>query len=152
MTLRPLILNLLAVFGLAIFTVELHSEEAAPAKNPIAELIEKLPRQELLDKAYHSKTLDGEEATVNVATLLRACELLKQLRNLLKPGTSVFSYPGLLSKGRISYDGKVGDFEKYRLYMGIPPGRGEGIGETDFEVVFDEKGLIHEIKSVDWKH
>lgn len=154
MKLRFQILNLLAVFGLAVTMAKLRSEDATPVKNPIAELIDKLPRQELLDKAYHGAPNEGKVSDEHSALLRSAAEIVKQLRTLLKPGTSMFNYPGLMAKGHITYEGTAskedGGYEKYSMYIGFPPGS-EGVGKTDFIIIFDDKGMIHEIRSIDYK-
>jgi hypothetical protein len=76
---------------------------------------------------------------------------IPKLRSQIREGTSIFEYPGLLAKGSISYSGYA-SVDKYRMYLGSYFRDHEGSGPFDFEVLFDEKGIITAVRSVVWKH
>jgi hypothetical protein len=80
--------------------------------------------------------------------IARAKVIIPQLRKAIKPGTSVFDYPGLLARGSISYDEYS---RKYECYFGVYLRREEGCEPYDFRITIDEKGLIKEVMDVIWK-
>lgn len=131
-------------------------KEDAAAKDPIAELIKSIPRQELLEQARTNVRDSTNEKLKDYhrSLLDQAAESIPKLRAILRPGTSVFGYPGLLALGRITYHGtapkEAGGYQIYRLYIGFFMGA-QGVGKYDFAIIFDEKGMIHEIESVSWK-
>ena len=89
----------------------------------------------------------GKEVELKQAmeTIERAKAIVPALRKLIKPGTSVFDYPGLLARSTISYD----ELErKYEGYVGVYLLPHEGREPYDFRVVFDAKGLILEVQDV----
>lgn len=75
----------------------------------------------------------------------RAKSIVPVLRNAIKPGTSVFDYPGLLACSTISFD-EYG--RKYQCYVGVYLLSHEGREPYDFWVVLDEKELIVEVQDV----
>ncbi|WP_038168024.1 hypothetical protein [Verrucomicrobium sp. BvORR106] len=96
------------------------------------------------------------------ANLEKVREIIPQLRKSLKVGASIFSYPGLLAHGDITYQiikggGRDAFAEPaapveygYRFYIGIPKSEFSHI--YDFELLFDSQGIIRTINSVDWKN
>ena len=118
-----------AVSMLIIFTAA-HVESAA-------ELIRKLPNADYLRRCYRvpsgvalsvhgpvfppDLSKDAKEALEkkleeyhkNIAGLSGQ---FRKLKSLLKPGTCVFDYPGLLAKGTISYDETK---KTYRMMLGV---------------------------------
>jgi hypothetical protein len=91
------------------------------------------------------QTAEREQAK---ATLERAKAAIPALRKLLKPGTSVFDYPGLLAHGAISYDEHT---KTYESYMGFYPRQLEGREPYDFLIVFDSTGQILAVHDVTHK-
>lgn len=85
------------------------------------------------------------EMSLARAAIERAKAIVPALRKAIKPGTSVFDYPGLLARGTISYDEHA---RKYRCYVGVYLLSHEGREPYDFWVVFDEKGQIEEVQDV----
>jgi hypothetical protein len=75
----------------------------------------------------------------------RAKVIIPKLRKAIKPGTSVFDYPGLLAHGSIYYDEDGG---KYECYVGVYLDRDEGVAPYDFRFIFDEKGRIITVQDV----
>ncbi len=84
-----------------------------------------------------------------------------KVRALVKVGTSIFAYPGILAHGEITYEpSKVRYFEPrendkpsdpvYRLFVGLIRNRGKG--PENFDIVFGIDGVIREIKTVTSKY
>ncbi len=82
-----------------------------------------------------------------------------KLRALLKVGTSVLAYPGLIAHGEITYypsqinyfsatDNKTPSVPVYHLYVGLKPSR----GPQNFNIIFGTDGVIHEILTVESKY
>ncbi len=72
-----------------------------------------------------------------------------RLKALLRPGTSVFDYPGLLALAQPSHR-RGGD--TYSVVLGIPPGwswhHEQGINSSEFELTFDHRGVILKVGPV----
>ncbi len=84
-----------------------------------------------------------QEYRKNIAEL---GEQFHKLRSHLKPGTSVFDYPGLLAKGSIRYR-----TETYTLQLGVYDKIRRAGSQGMFGpylVVFDSKGMIREVKAI----
>jgi hypothetical protein len=122
--------------------------------NDFRELIEKLPPQAILSKSMsilNNENVQGRESKDAEGYYQIAKEIAPKIRKLLKVGTSVFAYPGLLAHGAISY-GKIipkgpNKYEfGYSLYVGMSHGT-EGIGRSDFKILFDETGIIKSIEN-----
>ncbi|QQS06933.1 MAG: hypothetical protein IPK50_08555 [Fibrobacterota bacterium] len=131
-----------------------------PSRKEILNIIEQIPRQEEIAR-YRALLSPEVEASVRTATtkaedLEQAAEgmenlksAIPKLRKLLIVGSSIFDYPGLLSRGLISYD-ESGD--TYRMYIGAYFRDHEGSGPYDFQIFFDRLGKITAVKSVLYKH
>jgi hypothetical protein len=160
------------IFYTALLTASIQWAMAVPpiavsaeTSTKVKSLLSELPPQAMLWQ-YQSlvnnphKDADKNETRVAVARqqVTKAHEIIPQVRKLLKMGASVFSYPGLLAHGDITYQaiGKADPFAAnaniemgYRLYMGLP------VGQTrhtfDLEILFDSVGTIREIAEVHGK-
>ncbi len=80
-----------------------------------------------------------------------------KLLKLIKVGTSVFDYPGLIAYGTISWNGTAPEIpgleglqNSYFLTLGVPLGH-EGNNPSELEVHFDAKGIITDARNVDLK-
>lgn len=86
----------------------------------------------------------------------KSAEIAAEISSLLAPGTSVFSYPGLLAGGEISYvplsgpdpfsvvaDPEAKTVWAYALDIGVPL-----VTHQEFRVLFDDSGVILEIRLV----
>lgn len=134
--------------------------------NDIGKMIEELPHSDSLKKSFDvicenekipllrpmkseltekGKKYLLEESKKNIE---KAKNIVPKLKELIKIGTSVFDYPGLISKGSIRYNK---DMNEYSLYIGVYLRRHEGSGPNDFELIFDEKGIIKEVKKCIYK-
>jgi hypothetical protein len=168
----------LAVFVLLSSATLEAGETRVPSETAkeVAAILEKFPSQtklkddvrivnELMQAAQRPHTEKQKDAE---AVVKQVGQLVPQLRKLLVIGANVCAYPGLLAHGEISYEPMiprhhVNGNEKlkapaatpaqpslgYRLYVGYPTD--EGIYDSDFDVFFDEKGVIQAIESIDWK-
>jgi hypothetical protein len=135
------LLTVLAPFGKA--------EEPDPLKKEFAELAEKIAPAETLLRwnkvVLHPETAESKgQLEVAQKALAEAKANIPKLRTLLKPGKSVFDYPGLLALGRITHSGidfasKASPEYTYRLYIGAHFGGGEGIHAFDFTVTFNQR-------------
>ena len=123
-------------------------------------ILEQIPPQtqirmymDLINPSKATKTPYGIELELKTANehLEKMKIAIPKLRNLIKIGTSIFDYPGLLSRGFISYSEYSSD-GKYRMYIGAYFRSREGSGPYDFEILFNEKGIITNVKTVVWKH
>jgi len=121
-------------------------------------LLQELPRQSVLSAARDlivgnvfpepargkATPEEKEEARLAIET---AKTIVPKLRKLLVTGRSVFDYPGLLSRGTITWSGS-----EYDLYLGVYLRRDQGQGIYDFRLTFDAKGKILAVEDVIWKH
>ena len=134
--------------------------------NEIRKMIEELPHSNSLKESFdiiceneknpffrpmkrelteEGKKYELEESKKNIE---KAKNIVPKLKELIKTGTSVFDYPGLISKGSIRYNIHKNE---YRLYIGVYLRRCEGSGPNDFELIFDEKGIIKELNRCIYK-
>ncbi|MEO5916039.1 MAG: hypothetical protein ABIS50_17520 [Luteolibacter sp.] len=85
--------------------------------------------------------------------LKKAKDGFEHLKTLLRVGTSIFDYPGLLALARPRH--AVAD-NNYSMTLGIPPGwnwnHEQGTNENEYEVIFDNRGIITELRPVIYKH
>lgn len=145
----------------------LHAQKAP--QEPVesfASLLAKIPRQEEIAKfkeiVFMKRSIlplkrlteppPGKEREFNEASkaMDNVIYAIPKIRKLIKPGKSIFDYPGLLSRGRITYnDGSNKPY--YTQYFGAYLRSTEGSGSYDFEIIFNCDGLITEVKSVVYK-
>jgi hypothetical protein len=94
--------------------------------------------------------LQKREATER---LKKAKDGFERLKTLLRIGTSVFDYPGLLALARPRH---LEADNKYSLVLGIPPGwnwmHEQGTNENEYEIIFDNRGIITDLRPVIYKH
>ena len=118
----------------------------------ILDLIHSLPGYEQIEKDFaltgDTTQANGEQSEAR-ARLKKAAEGFNRLRSLLRVGTSVFDYPGLLALSPSRY---IEFDHKYAIMLGIPSeevrANGEGPEENAFDVIFDNRGIITEIQPV----
>ncbi|MBK8803227.1 MAG: hypothetical protein IPN71_14455 [Fibrobacteres bacterium] len=131
-----------------------------PNRKELAGIIEQIPRQEdishyraLISPEKKTPVLTAYEKDADLKQATEGIENLKiaipKLRNLLIVGASVFDYPGLLSRGVISYD-ENGDI--YCMYVGAYFRKHEGSGPYDFRLFFDRMGKITAVETVVYKN
>ncbi len=126
----------------------------------LSKILDQVPTQseidrfkELLFPSANKLTEFGKEAELKRAkeSLEQVKEAVPKLRKLIKVGHSVFEYPGLLSRGRISHSELTRE-SLYTQYIGVYLRSSEGSEPYDFEITFNSKGIIQSVKSVVWKH
>ena len=130
-------------------------------REQIRRLLDDLPPQRALSRyqalVKHPETAKSQDELKRAREQVKlAQERIPKIRALIKPGTSIFDYPGLLAAGTIEYmvlrELPGGTFEhSYQLYLGVFLAD-EFTQPWDFHVFINEKGIITEVKSVDWKH
>ena len=124
-------------------------------------LLDDLPPQRALSRyqglVKHPETArDAAELEFAREKVKLAQERIPKIRALIKPGRSIFDYPGLLAAGSIEYVFLQrlpdGTYERgYQLYLGVFLGD-EYTQPWDFHIIFNEAGVVTAVKSVDWKH
>ncbi|MCK5708067.1 MAG: hypothetical protein KAI43_10480 [Candidatus Aureabacteria bacterium] len=157
MKLKTFIIAFLVLFAISN---KVFAEAPVSQKQQFIKLLDQLARQSILDKyqdivKHPEKAKYKNELKYAKEEVNKAKKIIPELRKLIKIGNSVFDYPGLIAHGKIQYTvlKQISDvtFEKgYILYLGVFFGA-EGIRETDFQIVFDENGIITEVNDVDWK-
>jgi len=155
---------------LAVFSSFLQYSIAAPSievpakvAHEIELLLDSLPPQSILWRSHEltmNSTVDSDKSRLVAASeQVKAAHLtVPKVRRLLKIGTSILDYPGLLAHGDISYQsiGRGDPFASakssergYRLYIGLPVNRTGH--DFNFEIIFDSSGTIREINDVPGK-
>jgi len=85
--------------------------------------------------------------------LKKAKEGFDRLKTLIRIGTSVFDYPGLIALARPRHSEAD---NTYSIVLGIPPGwnwtHEQGTNENEYEIFFDNHGLITELRPVIYRH
>ena len=133
------------------------SVHAAASESDVAKLIAELPPQHVLSEARAMLVpADGMEDSDTKATasqlaaakkvIEKAKEIIPKLRKLIKVGSAISDYPGLLGRGDIRYNERGQE-----IYLGVYLRGTEGSGPYDFKVVFDRKGTILAVENVVWK-
>ncbi len=161
-----------AFASLILFAVLLHAARAAePIPVPketadqIEQLLDSMISQAEAQKSYHLAFPDLQhpaipnlkETEIEEAKnqLIKYSQDRLRVRSLLKVGTSVLAYPGLLAHGEITYSPSHQNFfgpspDKtidaiYSLYVGLFKGRGKG--PENFEINFGSNGVIRTVSS-----
>ena len=128
----------------------------------VAKLVKNLSKPEKLKEyrlaIFKSKSKgDKKDLKLEKEQIEIAKKVIPELRKLLTIDTSVFSYPGLLAHGSISFVAiSGGGFTDepaeygYSLLLGIPGG-GESVHTYEFRLLFDDKGVIREIQDIRYK-
>ena len=110
----------------------------------------------------HPEKPDTPKAEIEEAKnrLIKYAQDSLKVRSLLKVGTSILSYPGLLAHGEITYSPSHQNFfgpapdktidATYSLYVGLFKNRGKG--PENFEINFGNDGVIREIRTVNSKY
>ena len=128
-------------------------EQATPSE--LRDLIRGLPTRDrvVADVALYKSSLPGSaQQREAVERLKKAKEGFDRLKTFLRPGTSFSTLPGIftLAPHHRSDDGTVS------MVLGIPPGwnwrRGQGNNENEYDIIFDSKGVILELRDVVYKH
>lgn len=152
-----------AIFLLALCCPSFATAERVPEDNAqrVEALVKGLPQRSEVRHYQQQRgvaTRDGRDAEVLrlQGEIDKVAKIVKELRPLLKPGTSIFEYPGLLAAGEITYvilsgpdpfSASTGTETKtargYALDIGVPL-----VTHKEFRVLFDERGLITEIRTV----
>ncbi len=94
-----------------------------------------------------------EQKLMATERLKKAKDGFERLKTLLRVSTSVFDYPGLLALARPRH---IESDNKYSMTLGIPPGwnwkHEQGTNENEYEIIFDHRGIITELRPVIYKH
>lgn len=122
----------------------------------LRDIIHSLPTREqvVADVAiFRQATPTAEQKRDATERLKNAKEGFDRLKTLLRPSTSIFDYPGLLALARPNHSEAD---NKYSLVLGIPPGwnwtHEQGTNENEYQVIFDSRGIITELRPVIYKH
>jgi hypothetical protein len=75
--------------------------------------------------------------------------VIPNLRKHIQEGTSVFDYPGLLSRGLISWNEHSKD---YTMYLGVGTVGGQGTEPYAMLIAFNSQGKISAVRDVIVKH
>lgn len=135
---------------LLMLTVSLHAEPQEPTKEALIRLIAAIPSDEELlrdnDLMLHpEKARNEKEAFAAKERLVKAHKAIGELQKLIRLGSSVLDYPGLLANRRIRYTPSGWG---YSFYVGtqLTNAEGEPVTRSDktdrFNVVFDDAGII----------
>ena len=122
------------------------------SEDEIIRLIQLLPSaRELRDdkRTINSETATEEAKKFALVKINKAKEIVPKLKKAIKVKESLFIYKGLLAKGDVKYRK---DLQEYSLYIGVYLRQHEGNEPYDFRIIFDESGIIKEVKKVYWKH
>ena len=122
----------------------------------VTDLIHSLPAREQLaaDVALFKDSAPPNEKQHDATERLeKAAAGFKRLRASLRPGTSVFDYPGLIALTRPIHN----DFDnRYSMVIGIPPGwnwnQPQGTNPDEYRIAFDGRGIITAIDPVIYRH
>jgi hypothetical protein len=107
-------------------------------------------------EAIHRPEVAGQdEAEKQRLRIARSQTAIPRLRKLIKINASIFDYPGLLTRGFLSSSrdySRKGEHEIYRLMVSATYNGKEGtISPYEFELYFDDSGIITKINDVRWK-
>lgn len=99
----------------------------------------------------HPERTYPDEVAKAKAQQAKDMENIPKLRKLLKVGANVFDYPGLLTRGILSYDEYATNGE-YELWISATYAGVEGrILPYEFRLQFTNRGVITAINDVQWK-
>jgi len=154
---RKRILLFIILFSNFIIFGQTTKAPVAPNTEDIKSIIQSLPRQENIShfkkallKENDNLSEKGKETELKIANsyIEKIKIAVPKLRKLIKVGTSVFNYPGLLSKGYVSYH----EYSKeYEIYIGVYLLTHEGSGPYDMQIFFNQNGIIERVETVVWK-
>ncbi|MEA3208719.1 MAG: hypothetical protein QOE70_1776 [Chthoniobacter sp.] len=133
-----------------------------PEKEEFVDLLAQIvPRNllfEYLDTVNHPEKAEIKDDLEKARQGIERTKInVPKIRKLIRVGASILDYPGLIAYGRIIYNNGMQQFLPkqsewdYSLYLGVPNDQ-EGIGKWEFEVVFNERGIITALNNVDRKH
>lgn len=139
------------------FALVAHADPPDPKRKEVADIIEKITPP--TGVYWRESALAGregsppEEIAKAREKLEQDKELIPKLRQLLKVDTNVFDYPGLISRGVLFFhgDGPVGG-GYYTLWISARfVGREARILPWEFQLEFNDRGIITKIYDVQWK-
>ena len=137
-------------------TVSFGGDFEHAAYKQLRDFIHSLPPREnvVADVALFRGGTPTEKQKLEAAERLKkAKDGFEHLKTLLRIGTSVFDYPGLLALARPRH---IESDNKYSMIVGIPPGwnwiHEQGTNENEYEIIFDNRGIISELRPVIYKH
>ena len=149
-------LLVLLLFG-SIFLAAARSESAKSDLDELLRLIEDVPSPQMIDQYYrtiHQKDTRPEEVAFAHSQMAKGRESIPKLRKLIKIGTSIFDYPGLVTRGYATYDRRKYDKRggAYTLFVSASFSGREGRSlPYEFRLTFDDKGLITALEDVTYK-
>jgi hypothetical protein len=122
----------------------------------LTDLISSLPVREQLVadvSLFKNAAPPNEKQSEATERLKKAKDGFERLKPLLRTGTSVFDYPGLIALARPRHD----DLDNtYEMLLGIPPGwnwnHPQGTNPGEYRITFDRRGIITAIEPVIYKH
>lgn len=136
----------LALIILLLLAVSMRAEPDPAA----LKLIRHIPSQAAIDHFREQAKSGSSESESQKAkdALLAAIKDFRTLQPLIKIGSSIFDYPGLLALptvGLLSYDAEK---HLYKIPIGAYALIPEGSDQWIFKVCFDDKGIIRRIEPV----
>jgi hypothetical protein len=148
------------LFILLTTVVTLAAEPVPKPIETVSELIRELPPASDLSEARQllNRELSGvpeakertpenlERARDNVR---KAKLVIPKLRKRIKEGTSVFDYPGLLSRGLISWNE---DSKDYTMYLGVATVNEPRTEPYAILITFNTQGVISAVRDIIIKH
>jgi hypothetical protein len=144
-------------FAFCVCVCLAHADSPDPRKKEIADLIEAITPPSNVD--WRERVLAGlegsppEEIARQRERLEEDKKRIPKLRQQLQVGTSVFDYPGLLSRGIVSFSANrpPGD-GNYTLWISARyVGREAANLPWEFKLDFSDNGIITKIYDVQWK-
>jgi hypothetical protein len=145
---------LLPVFLICAALGSARSEPSQAERKELARLIDEIPSPGDLRLVYD--TIRNKESPPHTivdaqSKVAKAKESVLKLRKLLKVGTNIFDYPGLITKAHPSYYTNFLTGGQYTLHISVGSG-GEGvISPYEFGLHLDDKGQITELYDIVYK-
>jgi hypothetical protein len=147
---RPLLIFLLVT----IFPCSARGQELAPKPETLEALIEDVNSPTMTELFYHQIKDETERPDVRAlarATIEKAKKSVPKLRKLIRIGSSIFEYPGLMTRGHLLYN-HIGSIGTYSLRISATfIGREAAVLPWEFMLEFDDRGTITKIYDIRYK-
>ena len=149
-------LIVLFLFG-SILLAAARSESAKSDLDEIVRLVEEVPSPAMRDRYYrtiHEKDSRPDDVAFAHSQMAKGREAVPKLRKLIKIGTSIFDYPGLVTRGYATYDRRKYDKRggAYTLVVSASFSGLEGRSlPYEFRLEFDDRGLITALEDIVYK-
>jgi hypothetical protein len=147
---RPLSIFVL-VIALTCFT---SGQEPAPKPEKLEALIEDVNSPYMTDLFHREIKDETQRPDVREharSKLEKAKESIPKLRKLIRIGSSIFDYPGLMSRGYLHYN-RIGTKGTYSLKISATfIGREAAVLPYEFRLEFDDRGIITKVDDIRYK-